>query len=211
MKSVSKLSAVAMLAMVGAFSGAAEAKDWIDKVQISRDGIDVIPIEVSASGNSYKSIKTKKHRFLMKLYAKATSGERIVAGRVGSYKGVYYFEAPPSDKWNEALKGREIGGGEARTVSRPYDVDVNLSMVTWSKNPVQVCNEMLADKKTKGYSVAEVLGKTWDAKTYVYFEFEAVAARAGKAKNDQWNIKYTAGQRHSISYSVDVKCLAAPR
>jgi hypothetical protein len=210
MKSVSKLSAVAMLAMVGAFSGVAEAKDWIDKVQISRDGIDVIPIEVSASGNSYKSIKTKKHRFLMKLYAKATSGERIVAGRVGSYKGVRVFEGATPGKFDQVLDGREMGGGEARTVSRPYDVDVSLSAVTWSKNPVEVCNDMLADKKTKGYSVAEVLGKTWDAKTYVYFEFEAVAARAGKAKNDKWNIKNTAGQRHSISYSVDVKCLPAP-
>ena len=103
---------------------------------------------------------------------------------------------------------REIGGGEARTVSQPYDIDVSLSSVTWSKNPVEVCNEMLADKKTKGYSVAEVLGKNWDAKTYVYFEFEAVAAHAAKAKSGKWNLGNTTGQRHSISYSVDVKCLA---
>lgn len=210
MKTAFTIAAVGSVALLLGVPGAVEAKDWIEKVQISKDGIDAVPIEVSASGQSYTSIKTKKHRFLMKLYAKATSGERIVAGRVGSYKGVRVFEGATPGKFDQVLEGREIGGGESRTVSRPYDIDVNLTAVTWSKNPVDVCKEMLADKRTKGYSVAEVLGKNWNAKTSVHFEFDAVAARAGKAKSGKWNISNTEWQRHSMSYPVDVKCLAAP-
>lgn len=208
MKSACQIAAIGVMALFGAMPSGAEAKDWIDKVEISRDGIDVVPIEVTASAKGYKAIKTSQHRFLLRLYAKATPGERIVAGKVGSYKVVRMFEAGEPGKWDQVLEGREIGGGEAKSVSRSYSVTIKLSQVTWSKNPVDVCNEMLSDKRKKGYSVAEVLGKNWDAKTYVYFEFQALAARAGKAKSDKWNINNTAGQRHSFAYSVPVTCLA---
>lgn len=210
MKSTCKTVILAFTILTCGMYGPGDAKDWIEKVTIAQDGIDVIPVDVSASIGGYNAIKSTTHRFVMRLYAKATPGERIVAGRVGSYKGVYVFEYNDSSKWwDEQLRNREIGGGESRTVSRPYDVTIKLSLVTWSKHPVEVCAAMLADKKTKGYSAAEVLAKDWDAQTSVYFEFQAVAARAGKAKNDNWNMKNTAGQRDGFYYPVRVRCLAA--
>ena len=70
----------------------AGAADWIEKVAVGKDGIDVVPIEVSANGGGYTGLKTKSHTFGLRLQARATNGERIVALKVGSYHGVLYFE-----------------------------------------------------------------------------------------------------------------------
>jgi hypothetical protein len=58
-------------ALVTATNGAF-AKDWIEKVELGRDGIDVKQVEVGANKNGYTGITTNAHRFLLKLYARAT-------------------------------------------------------------------------------------------------------------------------------------------
>ncbi len=86
-KTLLALSAILMI------SNNAMAKDWIEKVKIQPDGIDTTPILVIAYKNGHKSVKTKNHKFLLHVYAKAKENKRIVAGKVGSYGGVNYLRS----------------------------------------------------------------------------------------------------------------------
>ena len=52
------------------------AADWIEKVAVGKDGIDVVPVEVSADANGYTGLKTKSHTFGLRLQARATNGEK---------------------------------------------------------------------------------------------------------------------------------------
>src|SRR5690606_8049027 len=109
MNKATAILSAATVVIAAALSTAAEAKDWIEKVDIVKGGVDVVPVEVRANANGYTGMKTKDHAFGLRLYAKATSGERIVAGVVGAYNGVEYFEAADPNRWEQKLRGREIG------------------------------------------------------------------------------------------------------
>lgn len=182
------------------------AKDWIEKVEVKRNGIDIKVIEVSANTNGYTGIKTNKHRFLLNLYAKAKSGKRIVAMKLGAYHGVLYFEGS-GNLWNKRFKGRDVGSGSKRTVSIDYQPVVPLSKVAWhGSDPKTLCTLNLQNKMNQGMRKLDVLSKTWTVTARAYFELDAVAARKNKAKNNKWNIKNTTNQRDGMTYDLVVKC-----
>lgn len=185
------------------------AKDWIEKVEVKRDGIDVIPVEVSASSYNYTKIKSKSHRFLLRLYGKATNGERIVAMKVGSFKNVLYFEGDGS-LWSKGFQNRDVGSGSKRTVSISYKPTIPLKRIKWQGwDPVQACSLNLDKKIKSGMKKSVALGKTWTVSAKAYFELDAVAARKNKAKKNKWTLKNTTHQRDGYGYKVTVKCLPA--
>ncbi|GAA0779026.1 hypothetical protein E1180_19265 [Roseibium denhamense] len=204
MKTIIKGALIA--ATLASLTTGAVAKDWIEKVEVKKDGIDVIPVEVSANSNAYTGIASNSHRFLLRLYGKATSGERIVAMKVGSFKGVRYFEADGS-LWSKSFKNRDVGSGTKRSVAITYKPVLPLNKVRWQGwDPRQAC-ALNMDKKIKsGMTKAQVLSKTWTVTAKAYFELDAVAAKKGKAKNNKWNIKNTTDQRDGYGYEVRVKC-----
>jgi hypothetical protein len=204
--------AAASFALASAvLASSASAADWIDKVDITKSGIDVVPIQVTAGDSGYKALKPTSHNFSLHLYAKAKSGKRIVAGALGSFNGVEFFESP-GNLWQQSLTGREIGGGEAKTFSRDYSVAVPVVKLGWQgKNPVQICNAMLQQKVAGGMKKSDVLAKNWDVQAHVFFQFQAVAAKTGKAKKDKWSLGNTESERKSLSYPVSVTCLSSAK
>jgi len=198
-----------LTATLASLATGAMAKDWIEKVDVKRDGIDVIPVEVSANSYNYNKIKTKSHKFLLGLYAKATNGERIVAMKVGSFKPVWYFESD-GGRWAKAFQYRDVGDGSKRTVSIHYEPVISLNKVKWQGwNPQQACSVNLDKVLKDGMSKSAALSKTWTVTAKAYFELDAVAARKNKAKNHKWNFKNTTHQRDGYAYDVTVRCLPA--
>lgn len=203
-KTITK-TAIVVLTLAG-LSGGAAAKDWVETVQVKKDGIDVIPVEVTANSNAYTGIASNSHRFLLRLYGKATSGKRIVAMKVGTFKGVRYFEADGA-LWSKRFQHRDVGSGSKRTVAITYKPTIPVNKLRWQGwDPRQAC-ALNMDKKIKsGMSKSEVLSKEWITTAKAYFELDAVAAKKGKAKNNKWNIKNTTNQRDGYGYEVRVKC-----
>jgi hypothetical protein len=194
-------------ALVSATNGAF-AKDWIEKVELSRDGIDVKQIEVGANKNGYTGITTNAHRFLLKLYARATNGERIVAMKLGSYNGVLYFEGS-GNLWNKSYAHRDVGAGTKRTVTINDTPTIPLSKISWyGSDPVKRCELKMQTEMNKGKSKAWVLSQEWTTAAYAHFELDAVAAHKNKAENNNWNIGNTTDQRAGYNYELTVKCNA---
>lgn len=197
-----------ILAVGLSVSGAASAADWIEKVEVSKDGIDVKPIEVSANLNGYTAIKSKNHRFTLKLYARATNGERIVAMKVGSFKGVRYFEGD-GNLWSKSFQNRDVGSGTKRTVSISYDPTISINKIRWhGSDPKVRCDLNMQTLMKQGMTKAQVLSQPRSVKAYAYFELDAVAARKNKAENNKWNLGNTTDQRDGYNYEVNVLCHA---
>jgi hypothetical protein len=185
------------------------AKDWIEKVSVGIDGIDVKSIEVRANSQGYTSIKTNSHRFLFGLYARATNGERIVGAILSSLNGAEFFEGKSPSEWRRKFTGRDVGAGSLRTWSFSYKPDVPVSKIKWQgKTPVQICKAILASKMQHGQSKASVLSKTWNSTAKAHFQLQAVAAHKNKAKNNSWKMQHTDSERKSMTYPVYVRCLS---
>ncbi|WP_346907544.1 hypothetical protein [uncultured Roseibium sp.] len=198
------LTAAALLTM----TSAGFAKDWVEKVSVKQDGIDVKVIEVSADANGYTKIKTPSHRFLLNLYAKATNGERIVAMKLGAFHNVLYFEGSGTS-WNKSFAHRDVGSGSKRTVSIGYKPDIPLQKLSWhGSDPKKQCELNLKNQMKKGLSKTDVLSKDWTVKARAYFELDAVAAHKKAAENNKWSLKNTANQRGGMTYDLTVKCNA---
>lgn len=202
----SAILATAVLATGITLPSLAMAKDWIEKVQVQKDGIDLAPIEVAANIGGYTGVKTKNHKFLFNLYARATNGERIVAMKLGSFKGVLYFEHD-GGLWSKSFANRDVGAGTKRTVSINFDPVIPVSQVNWyGPNPKQACDINLLQMTKQGMTKAQVLSQPRETKAYAYFELDAVAALKNKAENNKWNLGNTTNQRDGYNYEVRVIC-----
>ncbi|MEE4010990.1 hypothetical protein V1T76_02945 [Roseibium sp. FZY0029] len=187
----------------------AMAKDWIEKVEVVRDGIDIVPVQVKANSYNYTKIKSGSHRFLLRLSAKATNGERIVAMKVGSFKNVQYFEAD-GDLWSKSFQNRDVGAGTKRTVSLSYTPVIPTAKLKWQGwDPVQACSLNLDKVLKGGMKKKDALSKTWTVSAKAYFELDAVAAKKNKAEKHKWTMKTTSHQRDGYGYDVTVECLPA--
>ncbi len=185
---------------------AAKAADWIEKVEIKPTGIDAVQIQVSANASGYTAIKSTLHDFTLHLYAKATSGERIVAMEVMMSHGARYWEGSPADTWSTRLKNREVGAGTERTVSRDFIAkNVPLRKVKWNgSDPKQRCELNLQYLKKQDMTTMQVLSQPRHVKAYAKISLDAVAAKRTKAENHNWDFKSTTWQRDGDVYEVDV-------
>ncbi|MBL6431095.1 MAG: hypothetical protein HPM95_07150 [Alphaproteobacteria bacterium] len=118
-------------------------------MSLTKDGIDTVPIEVSADAGGYTKIKSSGHRFLLKLHARATSGERIVAMKLGAFKGVLYFEGD-GGKWSRSFANRDVGSGTRRTVTLNVSPVVPSAKIAWQgPSPKQACEINLANRRAR--------------------------------------------------------------
>ena len=202
------LLSVGILATGLAAPTEAHAKDWIEKVQVKRDGINPKSIYVASNGNGYSTIKTTSYTFPLGLYAKAKNGKRIVAMKLGAFQGVLYFEADGA-LWSKSFAHRAVGSGSKRTVSLHYNAKLPMNKIKWvGSNPKKRCNLRLQYLMSKGQSKQQVLSKNQSVKAYAYFELDAVAARKNKAKKG-WKISNTTNERDGYKYEVNVICGAS--
>ncbi|MGF0536795.1 hypothetical protein ACQQ2Q_02295 [Agrobacterium sp. ES01] len=183
------------------------AKDWLEKVEVKKDGIDHAPIEVSAKMGGYTSIKSKSHTFMFSLYARATSGERIVAMKLGVVDPVRYFEHD-GGYWHQIFTNRDIGSGSKRTVSINFNPVIPMGKIQWfGSNPKTKCDQKLQKLMSEGMTKQQVLSQPQEAVARAYFELDAVASRKNKAAKG-WNMNNTDHQRDSYVYDVRVVCAA---
>ncbi|WP_119309314.1 hypothetical protein [Cohaesibacter haloalkalitolerans] len=204
------LVATSVLSGAALLPVAANAADWIEKVEIKPTGIDLAQVQVSANASGYTAIKSTHHDFILHLYAKATNGERIVAMEVMMSHGARYWEGSPADTWSTRLENREVGAGTKRTVSRDFIAkNVPLSKVKWNgSDPRQRCELNLQHLKKQGMTTMQVLSQPRHVKAYAKISLDAVAAKRKKAENHNWDFKSTAWQRDGEVYEVDVLCNA---
>lgn len=193
---------------IGMTATNALAADWIESVKLSQGIQNGAPVEVSANLNGYTGIKTKKTRLNFDMYAKATSGERIVAMRLGAYQKVYFFEYAADNFWYKNFQGRDVGSGSKRTVQISKAYEVPVSKLSWYVDPVQLCKKNLSSQMKKGLSKTQVLSKDWSLNAAAHFELDAVAARKGKAQKGKFTLKNTTSQRSAAPFTVFVKCNA---
>lgn len=199
---------VAMLAIAGT-NNAANAKDWIETITLSKNGIDAVPVEVRANNGGYTSVKTASHRFLLKGRAKATSGERI---------GVAYFHSYPAHNtgWRYRVPHRDLGSGKRRDVTIPFNPTIKTNEVVWTINPVAACNATMNQLNSQGMSSHQVLSQVRDATARARFYFTAYAMKPKKAQNlppintDTFIISNSTNETTTLHYDVRVKCLRGP-
>ena len=202
-----KLSTTLLATIMIAAPQTAFAKDWIQTVSVKSDGIDVVPIQVRAGSTKFTSVKPQNHKFTLRIRAKAKSGKRIVAAKVGSHNGVLYFEAG-GGKWERRLAHRDVGSGKLREVKRTFSFMVPTTKIHWKgTNAVARCNQVLNAKIAGGMIRSAALAKSWNTTAHVYFQLDAVAATKAKAKKNKWNISNTTHERAWTSYKVNVRCL----
>lgn len=190
-------------------SHTASAKDWIDKVDLVNDGIDLSPIDVVADKKKYIKTKRNKHRFNLRLFARAKPGKRIAGGLVGT-NHISAFEASDDQYWQKYLSHRDVGRGSNKQVKIPKSFDIPIAKLRWiDGNPVQRCNQALSKKVQLGAKKSAVLKAGFDTSAYADIKFNAYAAWPGVAKNkSKHTYRNTSDKTKGMQYWVKVKCLS---
>ena len=185
----------------------AMAKDYIKKVGLTPDGIDLVPIQVKAGGSKFQSIKPQNHRFGLRIYAKTKSGKRIVGAKLGMHNGVEYYESS-GNLWSHRLAYRDVGSGSLKEMNRSFSYNIPTTKLRWKgKSAVQRCNQLLDAKVASGMSRHSALAKTWTTSAKVYFQVQVLATTKAKAKKNKWKMKHTTAERKTAYYTVNVKCV----
>ncbi|MEM9277165.1 MAG: hypothetical protein AAGA76_01175 [Pseudomonadota bacterium] len=206
MNSIIKTSMVT--AVVATIATPALAKNWVDTVSVKRNGIDVAPIEVNANANGYTNIRTANHKFLLTLSASAKKGKRLVAGRIGAYNGVDYFEAGHPKFWDKKVKPKVFTNLGKKKISFAYSPTIAVSKVSWTGGtPVEVCRKHM-NKHAKSASAKKAfLAKPHMISAMATFQFDIVAAKKKAAKKNKWHVGKSGSKRSNFTYQVNVKCL----
>jgi hypothetical protein len=158
----------------------------VQSVSVAKEGIDVVPIEVVATGSKYNKIKTHSHKFGLKLYAKAAWGKKIKKAKVASGSAVI---GEYTAKWDKTYSHN------SRTFSKSLQPNIKISEVTFSgNNPIQACNAKLASHRN-------ALTTGASATVSAYFQISATTKlykNSPIAKNET---------KSWVWYPVNVKCL----
>ncbi|WP_339822259.1 hypothetical protein [uncultured Parasphingorhabdus sp.] len=204
------LAGIAVTAMT-ATPNSAFAKDWIDKVELTKDGVDIKEIEIASDGNSYTGIKTKDHRFALAIKVEAKSGKRIWDVTVESGDGADAFEAPDPQFWSYQPNKTTLGSGNNRTLNMQLSPTIDLDKVIWIGliSPTGLCQSNLEEKMQQGKSRASVLSQDWVVPARVSFSMNAVVTRPDLATTIPDISKPYSSESSSLVYPVSLRCLAS--
>lgn len=179
--------ALAVSTSILAASMGVAAAGPMQSLSLSKEGIDIVPVEVSALGGSFKKIKSTSHKFHLKIYAKAKPARKVKVAQVTTSDSPY-LEADPGT-WSQTYKPNK------RTFSQTLSPIIAMSKIRWSgPNPVQACNNKLKNSR-------KALTKGTTAQVTAYFQLHATNKKGLKGLSDS---------KHNstwIWYPVQVKCL----
>lgn len=203
MKLLSKTTIVAM-ALAASVSGAS-AKDWIEKVDLVKDGIDMVSIEVMPDSHDYVAMKNKEHRFLLRGYVSAKKNKRVAMAKFKSGNAHHAWKyTPPS---------RNYGQGKKRQVSISVKPTISLSKVIWERSPIESCKQLHRTKKAQGQSSNQILSKNHKIMALAKFDMRGYAMKPKQAQksrpaNFKWHgAKNATGESKGLLYKVKVTCL----
>ncbi len=204
------LAGIGVTAMT-ATCDSAFAKDWIDKVELTKDGVDIKEIEIASDGSGYTGIKTKDHRFALAIKVEAESGKRIWTVVVEAGHDADAFEAPDPQFWSYRPNKATLGGGNNRTLNMDLSPTINLDEVVWTGliSPTGLCQSNLDEKMTHGKSRESILSQDWVVPARVSFSMNAVVTRPDLATTTpNFNKPYSA-KTSTLVYPVSLRCLAS--
>lgn len=187
MTMVKTFSAIAIATSIFAGVTSAAMAGPVQSVSVAKNGIDVVPIEVIATGSKFNKIKTHSHKFGLKLYAKAAWGKKIKRVKIASGTAIIGEGGDPY--WSKTYNHN------SRTFSKSINPNIKISKVTFSgNNPIQACNAKLASHRN---------ALTTGANTTVsaYFQISATTKlykNSELAKNEK---------KSWVWYQLKVKCL----
>lgn len=207
-----RMGALAVVILSSFLTNDASAKDWVEKVEIKNQGIDVQEVHVRATNASYNLTTTQSRNFKLRMYARAKSGKRVAIMRVEADNYADKQDAPSVAPWIYEVPFRDLGSGKKRTVNLARTFNIPLNKIRWKGeiNPVAACNEHLQRKMQQGLSRQQVLNQVWKISTQAYFSLSAIAARPKLAENPEFSTSGYSSKDDSYLYHVPVRCLAAP-
>lgn len=170
----------------------------MEKVDMVVEGIDQKPLYVNANASGYTGTEDKAHRYMVRVYAKAKGMNRVWSVEVGS---------PGKPRLFDKTVGKSEGWA---TYAKSLEIDAKPGSVKWTKTPMQMCNQMLAEKVGQGVKKADVLKN--DRKTIAFAELTFIAKADSKTHNEKNKHDTTDGEfGHSktVFYQVPVVCRAA--
>lgn len=194
----------AVAALAVSISGAS-AKDWIEKVDLVKDGIDLASIEVMANKYDYVKMKDKEHRFLLRGYVSAKKNKRVAMAVFKSGNAHHAWKyTPPSRNYGQGLK---------RQVSISLKPTIPLSKIIWKRSPVESCQQLHRTKKAQGQTFEQISSKDHKIMALAKFDMRGYAMKPKQAKksrpsNFKWHgAKNATGESKGLLYKVNVTCL----
>ena len=179
-------TAIAIATSIFAGATSAAMAGPIQTVSISKDGIDIVPIQVQATGNKYNKIKTHSHKFGLKFYAKAAWGKKIKHAMVAAGTANIGEYTPG---WHKNYNNN------SRTFVKHIHSSVKISDVSFhGQNPVQACNAKLAKHRN-------IFATGSNTSVLAYFQL------AVTSKNLHGNGVSKNQKKSGVLYPVKVKCL----
>jgi hypothetical protein len=194
-----KLASAALLAAVA--TTAAHAGSKIEKVDIVREGIDLIPAKVRATSDGYSGFAASQHRFSVRLFAKGKGNNNIHRVGIGNRNGMDLIEVTPGT-WYYYQRTMDDGWG-VYTTTRTFHADMR--DMHWIVTPGKLCRDNMAEQIRRGKSKSWVLAREWNLSGKAVLHFYAAAASPSKIRNGK-----VAGNSETrmatLFYPVNVVC-----
>jgi hypothetical protein len=175
----------------------AQAGSNMAKVDIVAEGIDLAPIYVSSNANGYTGSEPAKHKFMVRVFAKASGQNRVWKVAIHSLKGeLFERDVGKSEGWDVYGKSHEIW-------AKPGEV-------TWMTTPKEACDANLKKMVAAGKTKAQVLSNDRKTQALAFIYFTAYAD--SKANNKKGKHQSGAGispHTDNTAYTVPVVCRMA--
>ena len=187
---------LALLAPMAAISPAQASN--MAKVDIVSEGIDLEPIYVDSRSSGYTGSENKAHRYLVRVFAKASGQNRVWKVAIfGIGKGNLFID--------------EVGRTDGWPVyGKSHVVHAKPGSLTWMTTPKTACDNLMREKMADGMSKAEVLRKDQKTTALAFIGFSAFAdSKANNKKNKHDSAKGHEDHHTNTAYQVRVVCRAA--
>jgi hypothetical protein len=176
----------------------AQAGSNMAKVDIVSEGIDLAPIYVSSNANGYTGSEPAKHKFMVRVFAKASGQNRVWKVAIHGLKGVTFFQ-------------KDVGKSEGWDVyGKSHEFWAKPGEVKWMTTPKEACDANLKKMVAAGKTKAQVLANDRKTQALAFVYFTAFAD--SKAHNKKGKHESGGGiepHNDNTAYTVPVVCRMA--
>lgn len=195
--------AIAALIALGLSAATAHAGK-IEKVDMVKEAIDMTPVEVRANSNGYAAIRTKSHKYSVRVYAKAKGANHVFSANVASHKNTslrlgrggptFFVQQAPggSDGWGVYKNSLVFNAETAHS--------------KWTAHPMTVCDQNLKKQVANGMTRRDVLRREWRLQTQAVLYFTVAADSKSRIKKRKTGGGSTEFGSKAIYYPVKVLC-----
>lgn len=173
------------------------AGNYMAKVDIVAEGIDLKPIYVGANANGYTGTEATGHRFLVRVFAKADGQKRVWKVKIHGEdeKALFQKDVGKTEGWDVYGKSHEV-------MAKPQDL-------VWKKYPVNVCRDNMEQMMAAGKTKAQVLANDRKVTATAVIAFSAWADTKAHNKKADHDVYGWEEHMDLVFYPVQVVCRAA--